>query len=73
MKDYKIIRGELKKYSPTLAEKKELVVLNKIDLFGNDASIFEEECEKNGISVFAALSAVTTTGIKEFLQKLGLL
>ncbi len=70
VQDYRVIRGELKKYSATLAEKKELVVLNKIDLFGNDASLFAEECEKNGIPVFASISAVTTFGVKEFLQKL---
>ena len=70
VKDYKIIRAELQKYSPTLAQKKELVVLNKTDFFGNDTSIFVEECAKNGIPVFAAISAVTTFGIKEFLQKL---
>ncbi len=68
--DYRTIRKELTKFSPTLAEKKELVVLNKIDLFGNDASLFEEECAKNDIRVFASISAVTTFGIKEFLQEL---
>ena len=70
VQDYKIIRKELKAFSPKLAEKRELVVLNKIDLLGNDASLFEEELQKNGIAVFASISAATTFGIKDFINKL---
>jgi GTPase len=68
--DYKAIRKELAHYSPTLSEKKELIVLNKIDIVQNDASLFVEELEKNNIDVFAVISAATTNGIQEFLNKL---
>src|SRR3989344_1493775 len=46
IKDYKAIRKELESHSPTLAKKRELVILNKIDLFGNDASLYEKELKK---------------------------
>lgn len=70
VKDYRAIRTELERYSPALAKKRELVVLNKTDLVQNDASLFTEELSKNGIAVFASISAVTHFGIKEFLNKL---
>lgn len=68
--DYKAIRNELEAYSPLLSTKRELVVFNKADLVGNDTALFEEELKKNGIAVFASISAATTFGIKEFLNKL---
>ncbi len=70
VKDYRTIRKELELYSPALSKKRELVVLNKIDLVENDPSMFIEELEKNGIPVSAAFSTATTHGIREFLAKL---
>jgi len=68
--DYRAIRTELEKHSPTLAEKRELVVLNKTDLVGNDTALFEEELKKNSIEVFAEISAVSHFGVEEFLNGL---
>ncbi|MBT4021633.1 GTPase ObgE [Candidatus Peribacteria bacterium] len=68
--DYKAIRSELENYSPALSEKKEVVVLNKVDLTGNDIEIFEEELKKNKIELFASISAATKHGIDDFLNKL---
>ncbi len=68
--DYRVIREELTKYSPVLAEKRELVILNKTDLYGNDVAPLQEELEKQGIPVFAAISSATTFGIQDLLKKL---
>ncbi|MEK7137346.1 MAG: GTPase ObgE [Patescibacteria group bacterium] len=68
--DYRVIREELTKYSPVLAEKRELVILNKTDLYGNDVAPLQEELEKQGILVFAAISSATTFGIQDLLKKL---
>ncbi len=70
VQDYRIIRRELEAYSPTLAKKKELVVLNKIDLVAGDASDFVTELKRSGIDVFAAISSATTAGTQELMQKL---
>lgn len=69
-KDYKIIRSELKKYSPTLAKKKEIVVLNKIDVLGNDAKEVIASLKKKKIRAEAAISAATTQGTAGLLKKL---
>lgn len=68
--DYKAIRNELEAYSPTLAKKKEVVVLNKIDLVGDDYGVFVDELKKSKIKVFAAVSAATKHGTKELVKKL---
>lgn len=69
--DYKTIRGELQAYSPTLAEKKELVILSKAELL--DKTQLENILSalyKAKIPVFSVLSAATRLGIDEMLQKL---
>jgi GTPase len=68
--DYKAIRKELELYSSKLSKKKELVVLNKMDLVNDDVLIFAEELKKNGIEVFASISSATKHGIGNFLNKL---
>jgi GTP-binding protein len=68
--DYRVIRRELDAYSPTLAAKKEIIVLNKIDLMNFDASTIERTLQKENISVFASLSAAARKGTQEFLLKL---
>ncbi|MBT3598307.1 Obg family GTPase CgtA, partial [Candidatus Peregrinibacteria bacterium] len=58
--DYKIIREELIKYSPTLADKKEFIVLNKCDLIPE--SEWDSLPKKiDGKPVFANISAATKT------------
>ena len=70
VEDYRIIRQELESYSPTLALKRELVVLNKVDLIQNDASLFVEELAKQNIPIFARISSVTHFGVQDFLNRL---
>jgi len=70
VEDYRIIRKELESYSPTLALKRELVVLNKVDLIQNDARLFVEELAKQNIPVFACISSVTHFGVQDFLNRL---
>ena len=49
-KSYKQIKNELKKYSPKLSKKKELVVLNKVDLIdNNEVKKIIKEFSKNTI------------------------
>lgn len=68
--DYKAIRNELKAYSPTLTKKRELVVLNKIDLVGGDALPWLDALKKAKIKVFTSISAASHAGTKELMQKL---
>ena len=69
-KEYETIRSELHAYSPALTQKKEFVVLNKIDVLGNDAAAFEKELNAKGIKVFASISAITHTGTDDLMKKL---
>lgn len=64
--DYKKLRMELTKYSSKLAEKRELIVLNKTDLVQN------EKCKmKNDkFKIFATISAATHEGTEELKKKL---
>ncbi|MBP9773547.1 MAG: GTPase ObgE [Candidatus Peribacteraceae bacterium] len=70
VEDYKTIRNELKAYSPALAKKKEIVVLNKIDLVAGDAKPFIDELKKAKIKVSAAISTSTTQGIQDLMKLL---
>ena len=70
-KDYKVIRGELAAYSKTLAEKPEIVCLNKCDGIDED-SINEKIAElkkvtKNRIFV---ISAHAGTGVVDVLREI---
>lgn len=73
IKDFEIIRGELEKFSPRLAQKKFLPVLSKIDLIDDELKEFlmEEFESKIGIKPMT-ISAATHQGIDEvlwFLEK----
>jgi len=57
--DYDAIRNELDMYSPTLSKKKELIVLNKIDLIGNNALKVEEDLKELGLDIFMSISSAT--------------
>ena len=68
---YKAIRKELKLYSPKLAAKKEIVVLNKIDALTESeieekAKALQKACRKKPL----LMSAVAHTGTNEVLLKL---
>ncbi len=68
--DYRMIRKELTAYSPALAEKRELVLLNKSDLVGHDTAKLEKALKKAKIKVFMSVSCATKTGIVEMKNAL---
>ncbi len=68
--DYKAIRKELKAYSPALAEKRELVILNKTDLVNDEIEPFLKALKKAKIAVFLDISAATQHNITELKKKL---
>lgn len=68
--DYNAIRNELSLYSPTLEKKRELIVLNKIDLLGGDATHVENELKKKGLDVFSSVAAAARMGTDDLTKKL---
>lgn len=69
--DYKAIRKELESSSPTLSRKRERVILNKVDLIGNDARVLERALrEEHGIEVFLSTSAISRHRTGELMEKL---
>lgn len=66
--DYRVIRGELEQYSPTLAAKREIVVANKIDLSGGDEHVRALRDEL-GMDVIA-ISAATGTGLDVLTERI---
>lgn len=69
--DYRTLRKELESYSPILAKKKELVVLNKTDLISSSqCSVLSAQLKKEGIELFATISAATRNGVDDFVKRL---
>lgn len=68
--DYRAIRHELSAYSSVLAAKRELVVLNKIDLTIDDLAPIEQALREEGIELFHKISSVTQNGTEELKSKL---
>jgi len=68
--DFDAINRELAKYSSTLAKKKQIVVLNKIDLVQDDTTIPEvtKYFEDKGYEVFA-VNALTGQGLSELMER----
>lgn len=68
--DFDAINRELAKYSPILAKKKQIVVLNKIDLVQDDTTIPEvtKYFEDKGYEVFA-VNALTGQGLPELMER----
>jgi GTP-binding protein len=69
--DYRVIRKELKAYSPELAEKPEIIAFNKIDLLQDDEieaklKDFKRRVRKTPI----LMSGGTTRGVPEAMKKL---
>jgi GTP-binding protein len=68
--NYRAIRAELAEYSPVLADKPEIVVLNKIDLVPHDAradtvALIVETLRTDGVRV---TSGATREGVPELLE-----
>ncbi len=69
LKDYQTIRTELETYSPTLAQKPEVVVISKLDTL--DAELVDfltSELQTVFDGPICALSAATHDGLKPFLR-----
>jgi len=66
--DYFAVRGELKKYSAALAEKREIIVANKMDLTGSLPNLHKLR-ETTGAEV-VAISAVTGEGLSELMERI---
>lgn len=67
--DHEAIRKELSLYSPLVAAKRELVVLNKADLL-EDASGVAASLKKRGIDLFATISTAARKGTDDLAKKL---
>ncbi len=70
VQDYRVIRRELEKSSASLAAKKELIVLNKIDLIPHQLEGIRAAFKKEGIVIDTEISAATTLGTRELMAKL---
>jgi GTP-binding protein len=73
--NYKKIRSELAEYSPLLAEKQELIALNKMDLLDADARRAIEEHLRETLRLghsdpLQTLSGATREGTRELLERL---
>jgi len=66
-KDFQIVNNELKKYSKKLADKPQLVVVNKIDAV-DDATMKEIKKQKFGKYPVFYISAVAHKGLSELLH-----
>ena len=70
-KSYKQIKNELKKYSTKLSKKKELVVLNKVDLIdNNEVKKIIKEFSKNTKSEVITLSTLKKKSVSQIKAKL---
>mgnify|MGYP000394261570 FL=1 len=70
-KSYKQIKNELKKYSAKLSKKKELVVLNKVDLIdNNEVKKIIKEFSKNTKSEVITLSTLKKKSVSQIKAKL---
>lgn len=69
VENYNKIRGELEKYSKVLADKKELVVINKADI-DPDGDFINDAIERLGVENVAVISAVTGQGLDELNERL---
>lgn len=63
---YRVLRRELEKYSPTLAQREEIVAGNKLDLTG--ASDMLDELRRELKAEVLAISGVTGQGIRELAE-----
>ena len=71
VEDFEAINAELEQYNPELASRPQLVAANKCDLLGDDREPIErlkKHVEAQGYEFFE-LSAATTAGTKELMQR----
>ena len=67
--DFYVINKELKKYSEKLAQRKQIIVANKIDVMQDDTLLkqVEEVAKKEGLELYK-ISAVTKQGVEELID-----
>ena len=71
VKDYRVIRKELKAYSPELAEKPEVIAFNKIDLLPEDEIEAKlKDFKRRARKMPILISGATTKGVPEAMKKL---
>jgi len=68
--DYRAIRKELHAYSPTLDDKREIVVLNKSDLAPESVDELVATLQEHDVPVSTAISAATTKGTEALMKML---
>jgi GTP-binding protein len=74
--NYRLIREEIKRYSPLLAEKDELIVLNKLDLLPTEeerraaVAKLRTELKLGRGEELVAISAATRQGTREMIERL---
>ncbi len=69
--DYRVIRKELKAYSPELAEKPEIIAFNKIDLLQDgDIEAKLKDFKRRARKTPILMSGGTTRGVPEAMKKL---
>ncbi|MFA6493030.1 MAG: GTPase ObgE [Patescibacteria group bacterium] len=71
VKDYEVIREELKAWNPELLKKKEIVVLNKADVLPEEESKkITKDLSKKIKKEVLLISSVSGAGIEELLEKI---
>ena len=70
VKNYQSIRTELKKYGSNLVNKKEIIVLSKIDLFIENVKEYKEQIEKKLNENIFLISSNTNIGIDTLINKI---
>jgi GTPase len=69
MEDFLTINRELALYNPKIAQRPQVVVLNKVDLLADESAVqlLKKEFKEQGLDVFV-ISAATRKGVKELMQ-----
>jgi GTP-binding protein len=67
--NYRKIRGELEAFSPVLAQKREVVAANKMDLAIDDEAITQLRDELSDVEIFP-ISGATRQGVENLLEEL---
>lgn len=70
IEDFEAINKELLDYNPDMADRKMLVVANKMDILEDEENLlrFRKHIAEKGLELFE-ISAATTTGIRPLLQR----
>jgi GTP-binding protein len=68
--NYRKIRRELEAFSPTLANKREIIAANKMDLAGDDASALDELMDELPEKEIYPISGVSRQGVEALLGTL---